>query len=129
MAYARGAYTSFTSLPSPESTTVVSARGIDVTTGKYQVEEDGSFTPMSGAAQCVYCATCFDAGAAPQTQGPQEFEARKQRLVAAVEPLTDGKSPAIATNNVTVDEDGAGGAVEVVDYRTLHTEEDEPVTF
>lgn len=129
MSFSRGPYATFTSLPSPERTRVVSARGIDSTTGRYQVEDDGAFTPMPGTAQRVLLAVAFDAGETPRAQSEPELEARQQRLAAAVAPLVEGARPAIAVNRIAVTATAPGDTTEIVDYRTLHADPDEVAEF
>lgn len=119
MPYAKGPYASFDSLPAPDNPTIVSARKIDMKTRRYVIDEDnGGMVPMDSTAQLVGLTLAFDSGPVPRVQTAQELDARRQRVLAALEPLATGPNPSIVIGSVDVDALAPGHTLEEVEYRS-----------
>jgi hypothetical protein len=127
MAYTRGAYALFTSLPVPARPELHSSRSIDAPSKRYELDATtGGYESMPSTAQRVLLLISFAAIDAKFITA-QEQEETRQRIIDALKVLTDGPSPAISLKSVLVGSDRTGVSFRHVTYRDLGTGIDETV--
>ena len=127
MGYTRGPYAAHATLPALDRPVLYSSRKIDPQTGRYVlVEATGGFESMPSTAQRVYLLVVM---AAPIQKfiTPQAAEETRLRIVAALDIMTRGPSPAIRLKSVETGSDAAGTSFRRVNYRNLTTGLDESV--
>jgi hypothetical protein len=127
MPYMDGPYEAQANLPAPATTKVVAARKVDFTTGRYELDADGNAVGMDPTAQRVILAVAFAAQPEVGVIDDRELEARRARIIAALEPMVD--EGAIRDVAAVVEEAGPGRISETVSYHNLATAQDESVTL
>ncbi len=127
MPYIDGPYDALATLPAPATTKVVAARKIDFGTGRYVFDADGNAVGMDPTAQRVILAVAFAAQPEVGVIDDRELEARRARIVAALDAMVE--EGAIRDVEVTVEEAGPGAVSETVAYHNLATAQDESVTL
>lgn len=119
MSYSQGPYQLFTTLPVPPRPAISSARKINFTTKRYEVNENtGGFKRMPPTAQRVLLLICFEVEDSlfitPQGQSKVKLEIEK-----ALSVLTDVASPLIQIRRIEVGSDFAGQGFRRVTFKDL----------
>lgn len=119
MPYSTGPYALFTTLPVPPRPTINSARSINFTTMRYEVDQvTGGFVRMPPTAQRVVLLISFEVEDSlfitPQGQAQVE-----KQITAALGELTNQPSPLIEIKEIAVGSDRAGQTFRRVTFRDL----------
>jgi hypothetical protein len=128
MAYTRGPYAEFSSLPAPSVTRVHSSRKVDFTTGRYVLDDDGNPAAQPSIQQVVAMIVAFNLPDEPLIT-PDALEARRQAVVALLSDLTAPPAPQITRLEVSYTSDDAGKVIGVINFQDMTTGENETVEF
>ncbi len=128
MGYSKGAYSTFESLPAPETTVLHSSRKVDFATKRYEFDDDGIPLSQPSIQQIVAMKVTFNVPDA-KLISPQDQEASRQAVIAELADLTKPPSPLIDRVTVIFASERAGSQNNVVNFRDLSTGLDESVDF
>lgn len=119
MAYSQGPYERFGTLPVPPRPTIHSARSINFTTKRYEIDTTtGGFLRMPPTAQRVALLISFEVEES-RFVTEQEQEKVRQRIYAALSILTAEPSPQILIKEVVVGSDQKGQVTRRVVFTDL----------
>ena len=119
MSYSTGPYAKFPTLPVPPRPQVHSARSINFTTKKYEIDSvTGGFVGMPVVAQRVALLVSFNVEDTKFIT-PQDDEKVRQRMIEALSVLTESKPPVISITSIEVGRDAPGVAFRRIVYRNL----------
>ena len=129
MAFRQGPYQAFVELPVPPRPVICSAAKIDAQSSDYVLDTTtGGFEAMPSTAQRVLQ---FVTGAQSRNRSgfitPQNLEANRLGIIAALSPMTDGPSPAIKLLVVTAISTSPGRLSGTVQFTDLTTGLDQTV--
>ncbi len=108
-------------LPAEDPTTLTSSRAIDVTTQRYELDDEGGFDAMDDVAQRVFLLLCFELGPTPKFIDSRFDGAVRNAVVRALRPVTEGADPQAKLERVTVERQRPGGTRVMVEYLNLTT--------
>ena len=119
MAYAKGPYNQQSFLPLPSKGSAHSARSIDFTLGRVEVDEQtGAFKAMPPNSQRVALLISFEVEDTKFIT-PQSQDRTRKQIRTALTPLTDGDAPLIEIISIDVGSDRAGTSFRRVVFRDL----------
>lgn len=128
MGYSQGPYSTFESLPAPERTVLSSSRKVNFVSKRYENDSDGNPLPQPSIQQIVALKVTFNVEDAKLIT-PQDQEASRQAVNAALLDLTKPPSPLIDRVRVSFASEKAGEQKNVINFRDLSTGLDEQVEF
>jgi len=126
MAYLRGPYVEQSSLPSPTTTVVSSARGLNFATRRYTFDANGNPLAMDDTAQRVMLCISYAAPKPPLFLTDRDLEQRRQQIRTALGELE--AEGAITVTRITVERTAAGSGHERIDFLNRHTGANETIT-
>jgi hypothetical protein len=130
MAFARGPYAQFSSLPAPSVTKVHSSRKVDFATKRYVLDADGNPESQPTVQQIVAMIVAFNLPNEPLIT-PDDLESRRQTVVSLLSELTAPPAPLVVRLEVSYvpDEDEAGKVKGVINFQDASTGLDQTVEF
>lgn len=128
MGYSKGPYSTFESLPVPETTRLHSSRKVNFATKRYEFDDDGNPLPQPSIQQIVAMKVTFNVPD-EKTITPQSQEASRQAVLNALSDLTRPPSPLIDRVEVVFASERAGQQNNVINFRDLSTGLDQSVEF
>lgn len=102
---------------------LVSSEKLDASAGGavYVIDSDGAHEAMDDVDQRVLLLIAFRAGPRPAVLDDRSLAARRNRIRAALAPLTSRPQPTIEIVSIVVERSAPGRTRELVEYRNLLT--------